>query len=64
MQPIRTLAEIPVEFSVITQEPFLYQQISQKAQKRYRLGMNFHQVGKALKVDEKTAKKAIEFQVS
>jgi len=59
MQPNRTLAEIDFEFSVFTKEPFHYQKISGKAKKLYRLGMNFHQIGKSLGVDEKTVKRAI-----
>lgn len=59
MQPIRTASEIEFEFQVFTQEPFLFQKIRGKAQKLHQLGMNFHEIGKALGVDEKTAKKAI-----
>jgi len=61
MQPIRTVSEIEFEFSVFTQETFLYQQISQEAKKLHRLGVNFHQIGKVLGVDEKTAKKAVSY---
>ena len=59
MQPIRTLAEIEFEFSVFTKEPFLFQEISDKAKRLHRLGMNFYKIGKALGVDEKTVKKAV-----
>jgi len=53
------VSEIEFEFQVFNQESFLFQEIAPQAQHLHRLGMNFHQIGKALGVDEKTAKKAI-----
>jgi len=59
MQPIRTVSEIEFEFHVFTQEAFVFQDIASRAKQLHRLGMNFHQIGKALGVDEKTVKKAV-----
>jgi len=59
MQRIRTLSEIRFEFHVFTEALFLYQEISEKAKKLKRLRMNYSEIGRALRVDDKTAKKAI-----
>ena len=61
LTPIRTVAEIDLEFPIFTQELFLYQKISPKVGELHNLGMNCHQIGKALGVDEKTVKKAIRY---
>ena len=58
MQRIRTVGEIGVEFSVFTEQSFIYQDISEKAKKLFQLGLSYRQIGTALNVDDKTAKKA------
>lgn len=59
LQPIRTAAEIAVEFVIFTAEPFQYQQIADEARRMRRLGMSFRAIGVALGVDGKTVRKAV-----
>lgn len=59
MQPIRTVAEVALEFAVFTHEPFVYQRIGDEARRMRRLGMTFQAIGKALCVDEKTVRKVV-----
>jgi len=59
LRPIRTLAEIPVEFAVFTHEPFQCQRIEAEASRMRRLGMSFRAIGAALGVDEKQVRKAL-----
>lgn len=59
MRPIRTLAEIPLEFMVFTQEAFQWQRIAGEAATMRRLGMSFRAIGAALGVDDKTVRKAL-----
>jgi len=59
LRPIRTLAEIPLEFVVFTQESFQWQRIEAEASRMRRLGMSFRAIGAALGVDEKQVRKAL-----
>ena len=59
MRPIRTLAEIPLEFVVFTQDAFQWQRIEAEAATMRRLGMSFRAIGAALGVDDKTVRKAL-----
>lgn len=59
MRPIRTLAEIPLEFAVFTQDAFQWQRIAEEAATMRRLGMSFRAIGAALGVDEKQVRKAL-----
>ena len=45
---IRTLAEIPSEFPVVTEPIFTYQKIAEEAWKLYRFGMSYRQIGRVL----------------
>lgn len=47
------------KFSVFTEQSFVYQEIGEEARRLYRLGMSYMGIGRALEVDNKTAKKAI-----
>lgn len=59
-QPIRTLAEMPINFALIeTRRPFAYQAIAEKALTLYRLGMSATTIGRTLGVSDKTVTKAI-----
>ena len=61
-QRIRTIAELPFEFPVLhTHQPFAYQIIAEKALRLNRLGMSASEIGRALKVSDKTVTKAIRF---
>lgn len=59
MRPIRTEAEIPLEFVVLTQDAFQWQRIEAEASRMRRLGMSFRAIGAALGVDEKQVRKAL-----
>ncbi len=59
LQPIRTAAEIPLEFVVFSTDPFQYQQIAGEARRMRRLGISFRAIGAALGVDSKTVRKAL-----
>ena len=61
MQRIRTLSEIEFKFSLFTEQLFLYQEIGSQVNKLYLLGFSYSEIGKALSIDSKTAKKAIDF---
>jgi len=63
MQPIRTISEIDLEFPVFTSELFLYQKISLKVKQLHKLGMNVNQISDSLKIDNKTIKKALKWNV-
>ncbi len=59
--PIRTAAEIPAHIKILSvKTPYLYQKIAEKARKLHLLGMNYNQIAKALNVDRKVVKKALE----
>jgi hypothetical protein len=60
LRPIRTVAEIQLEFAVFTKEPFQFQRIVGEAQMMRRLGMSLRAVGAALGVDEKTVRNALQ----
>ena len=62
MQRIRTLSEIEFEMPLLTTTSFKYQELSEKAKKLRKLGMSYRQIGRALGVDSKLAKKAVEFE--
>lgn len=64
LQPIRTVAEIELEFIVFTQEPFGFQRIADEAETMRRLGMSLRAIGAALGVDEKTVRKALARQAT
>lgn len=57
MQPIRTAAEVAVDFAVFTHDPFAYQLIAPEARRMRKLGMTLQAIGDALGVDEKTVRK-------
>jgi hypothetical protein len=59
LQPIRTVAEVELEFAVFTREPFGFQRIAEEAGRLRRLGMSFRAIGASLSVDEKTVRKAL-----
>ena len=59
LQPIRTAAEIEVEFVVFTSEPFEFHRIGAEAVRMRRLGMSLRAIGRAFGVDEKTVRKAL-----
>lgn len=59
LQPIRTVAEVALEFAVFTHEPFVYQRIGDEARRMRKLGMTLQAIGKALGVDEKTVRKVV-----
>lgn len=59
LQPIRTAAELPLEFAVFTHEPFAYQRIGADARRLRRLGMTLQAIGRALGVDEKTVRNVL-----
>jgi hypothetical protein len=56
LQPIRTAAEVALEFAVFTHEPFVYQQIGPDVWKMRKLGMTLQAIGHVLGVDEKTVR--------
>ena len=60
LQPIRTVAEIELEFAVFPRGTFRYRDIAAEARRMRRLGMSLRAVGAALGVDEKTVRKALE----
>jgi hypothetical protein len=41
VQPIRTFAEIPIEFETPLQEPFTYQQLKAEAIRLYGQGLSY-----------------------
>ena len=59
MQRIRTAGEVGVEFSVFTEQRFIYQGISNEAKKLFQLGLSYGAISRVLKIDDKTTKKAI-----
>lgn len=59
LQPIRTAAEVDLEFVVFTNEPFQYQQIAAEAWRMRQLGMSLRAIGRAFGVDEKTVRDAL-----
>lgn len=60
MRPIRTAAEVPLEFAVFTHEPFIYQRIGAEVRRMRRLGMTLQAIGGELGVDEKTVRNVLE----
>ena len=59
LQPIRTLSEIPLEFSIPLDKPSILQVISEAASKLRDQGFSFRKIAKLLLVDEKTVRTAI-----
>jgi len=59
LQPIRTVAEVTLEFAVFTREPFAYQRIGDEARRMRKLGMTLQAIANALGVDEKTVRKVV-----
>lgn len=59
LQPIRTAAEVALEFAVSTHEPFIYQRIAAEVRRMRRLGMTLQAIGGALGVDEKTVRNVL-----
>ncbi|MEZ4752958.1 MAG: hypothetical protein R3A13_01445 [Bdellovibrionota bacterium] len=64
MQRIRTLSEIEFGVPLLTTTSFKYQELSEKAKKLRKLGMSYRQIGEALGVDGKLAKKAVQYKKS
>ena len=60
MQPIRTAAEVELEFAVFTREPFQYQRIGVEVRRMRMLGMSLRAIATALGVDEKTVRKVVQ----
>ena len=60
MRPIRTAAEVRLEFPVFTREPFIYQRIGAEVRRMRRLGMTLQAIGGELGVDEKTVRNVLE----
>lgn len=58
MQRIRTVADIEFNFAAPIENPFLYRILAVKARQLHSLGMSFVEIGKALGITDKTAKKA------
>jgi len=64
-QPIRTLAEMRLTFSLLcTKPPFVYQQVAEKARELSRLGMSACAIARVLKVTDKTVTKALRYHES
>jgi len=59
LQPIRTAAEVALDFAIFTHEPFKYQRIGAEVRKLRALGMTLQAIGRALEVDEKTVRKIL-----
>lgn len=57
MQRIQALGEIG--FEVFSGQTFIHQSISKEAKKLYSLNLSYRQIGRALKVNDKTAKMAV-----
>jgi DNA-binding MarR family transcriptional regulator len=59
-QPIRTIAQLPLAFSLTeTRPPFKYQQIAEKASILSRLGLSASAIARRLGVTDKTVTKAL-----
>jgi len=59
-QPIRNTAEILAHIKILPAKHLhLYQKLSQKATELHLLGMSYKKIGKILKIDPKTVKKAV-----
>ncbi len=59
--PIRTAARMPVTFAVLdTEEPFPHQVLGPKIRELARLGLSRNAIARALGVDWKTVRKALE----
>ena len=61
MQCIRTVSWIKFEFVTFTEPTLLYQKISAQAYQLHLLGMSYAEIGRALGIDDETAKKAVLF---
>ncbi|HVW30435.1 MAG TPA: hypothetical protein VHC69_33995 [Polyangiaceae bacterium] len=59
LQPIRTAAQVDLEFVVSTADAFGFQRIGGEARRMRRLGMSLRTIGAALGVDEKTVRKSL-----
>ena len=60
MQCIRTLSELEFSCYCLESKVFIYQVISQKAQQLFKLGMNYLEISRVLKVSDKTVKRALQ----
>ena len=59
-QPIRTVAQLHFNFSLLdTRPPFVYQQVAEKAKELSRLGMSVGAIATILKITDKTVTKAL-----
>lgn len=59
---VRTGAEVSISVTLLeTEEPPLYQQIAENASRLNQLGMNMEAIARQLKVDGKTAVKALKW---
>jgi hypothetical protein len=56
LQPIRTAAEVALEFAVFTHEPLVYERIGPDVWMMRKLGMTLQAIGRELGVDEKTVR--------
>ena len=59
VQPIRTYAEMLIEFKTPLPEPFTYQELKNEAVLLSKQGLSYARIAKMLGVTDKTAKKAI-----
>ncbi len=63
LQPIRTFGEITANIKILpVLQPYLYQNLSQKATQLRLLGMTYGEIAENLHINRKTATKACEYQ--
>lgn len=53
---------MPLEFAVLTHEPFVYQRVGPEVRRMRNLGMTLEAIGTAVGVDEKTVRKILLFE--
>lgn len=58
-EPIRTISEVPLEFTIPITKTFLFQSLSDLARGLREKGLSYLAISKILKIDDKTVKKAI-----
>ena len=58
-KPIRTISEVPLEFTIPITKTFLFQSLSDAARGLKAKGLNYLAISKILGIDDKTVKKAI-----
>ena len=58
-EPIRTISEVPLEFTIPITKTFLFQSLSDAARSLKEKGLSYLAISKILGIDDKTVKKAI-----